>query len=685
MKFDASSRRQSSAPKRRRMAFEPLDRRHLLAAMPLVTEFTAAGDGVSVIADTTDTNPSGPASSSSPGSAGEADNANQSQEILVADRLSNSVYRYSTSGSFLGILVDHDDTHLNQPTGIQLSPDASKLYVSSSQTNSVVIYDYDYVSATYSQTITQNLTFPNSILFNAAGTKFYVANFAFNIVDDVPVPVGVAQFNANGTSAGPNIVGGSILQATGLEWASDNELLVGGFGGLVAKSTLGVSVLTDYITSPPILSGASGVLRIGTDLYVSALFVPAIYKFDITGAPAVVNSFTINSLAFPQGVIAAPDGNGLLVGVLGTIAGTGNISRIGFNGALDPISVFAPNGDGTNGFQEATAMVVVPEPASVTQVTGRRLFYNNSIWDNPGYGFTNASAIATDKTAYIPTGSNTSTFASMSSYTKGINGIMVELTGLHGTLTASDFSVKVSGQLGAVNNSPATWAAAPSFSVTLVPDTPSVGTDRYELTWADGDIVDRYVYVKVKGNDTAGGNDTNTGLATSDGFFFGSYVGDVGTPEPYPYVDATDQSQVRANQGPNAALPNNPYDFNRDGSVDNSDQNVARGNQGFMTYLVIPSAGPFAPQAPSGGDPSGSAVASALAAGGESWVAAPVVSARTDEAAGQPSDRGSIRRFWQHLGTVSDPRASALLGSFGEAGETAAIDEWLEGVLRLKR
>jgi secreted trypsin-like serine protease len=257
---------------------------------------------------------------------------------------------------------------------------------------------------------------------------------------------------------------------------------------------------------------------------------------------------------------------------------------------------------------------ITAQPATVT---GRRLFYNNSIWDNPGNGFTDADAIATDKTAYIPNGSNTSTFAAMSSYTKGINGVMVELTGTHGTLTTNDFSVKMSGQLGAVNNAPATWQAAPSFTLTLVPNTPTSGTDRYELTWADGAIMDRYMYVKVKGNDAAGGNDTNTGLAASDGFFFGSYVGDVGTPEPYPYVDATDQAQVRANQGPNAALPNNPYDFNRDAVVDNTDQNVARNNQGFMTYLIIPTAGPFAPAAAGGdsGDPSGSAVAFALAAG----------------------------------------------------------------------
>jgi hypothetical protein len=647
------------------MWFEPLEQRQLLAAMPPIAQAQASMD--------------------LQGTEGDADTA---AEILVADRLSNSVYRYSTSGSFLGILVDHDNTHLSQPAGIQVSPDGTKLYVSSSQTNSVVVYDYDYsaATATYSQTITQNLSFPNSILFNAAGDKFYVSNFAFDIVDDVPVPVGVSQFNADGTSAGANIVGGSILQTTGLQWASDDELIVGGYNGLVAKSSGGVSALADYINPTPALSGASGVLRIGTDLYVSAMFVPAIYKYDITGAPAVVSSFTINTLPFPETLIAAPDGNGLLVGVLGNIAGTGNISRIGFNGALDPITVFAPSGNGITAFQEATAMVVVSEPASVATVTGRRLFYNNSIWDDPGFGFTNASAIAGDKTAYVPNGANTTSFANMSSYTKGINGIMVEIASAENTLTAADFTVKMSGQNLAANNTPSTWTAAPSFTVTRIADTPSAGTDRYELVWADGAITNRYLYVVVEGNDALGGNNTNTGLAASDYFFFGNKIGDVGSPEFYPNVNATDQVQVRNNQGvlapPSGVL--NLFDFNRDALVDATDQIIARNNQGAMPWLDL-TAPPSAPQA-AGADGDGSAVASALAAPSASTQTAPGATVRTDAAATlESSDRASIGSFWQHVAAANDPRANAILGSLGEAGESPALDEWLEDVLRLKR
>ena len=65
--------------------------------------------------------------------------------------------------------------------------------------------------------------------------------------------------------------------------------------------------------------------------------------------------------------------------------------------------------------------------------------------------FSDDNAIATDKTAYLP-GSGAATFANVSSYTAGINGIMVDISGTHGTLTANDFIFKVGN-----NNSPNAW------------------------------------------------------------------------------------------------------------------------------------------------------------------------------------------------------------------------------------
>jgi hypothetical protein len=323
-------------------------------------------------------------------------------------------------------------------------------------------------------------------------------------------------------------------------------------------------------------------------------------------------------------------------------------------------------------------------------VTGRHLFYNNSIWDNEGYGYTDSSAIATNKTAYIPSGGTTTTsFSNMSSYTKGINGIAVDLAGTQGTISEDDFTVRMSGQFNAMNNSPGTWTAAPSFTLAVDVDTPVAGTNRYKLIWPDESIVDRYVYVLVEGNDTEGGFNTNTGLVTSDYFFFGNMIGDTGQDAyPYPYVNATDQLQTRANSGDTDIL--SFFDFNRDAEVNATDQLIVRDAVGnFMPYMIITGSGPFAPEGPGDGDVddgSGSAVASALAGSGEASPLAPVVAASIEEpATARVSDRGSSGSFWQHLGAVSDPRATELVGSLVEAAETLALDEWLEGALRLKR
>ena len=111
-------------------------------------------------------------------------------DLLVVDRLSNSVYRYSAAGALLGTVVDHS-ADLNQPTGIGMSPDFKELFVSSSQNNRVMKYDYDAATGvatnpTIFADATGGLAFPNDIQFSPDGSKVYVAN----------LDGGVSQFNA---------------------------------------------------------------------------------------------------------------------------------------------------------------------------------------------------------------------------------------------------------------------------------------------------------------------------------------------------------------------------------------------------------------------------------------------------------------------------------------------------------
>ncbi len=102
-------------------------------------------------------------------------------------------------------------------------------------------------------------------------------------------------------------------------------------------------------------------------------------------------------------------------------------------------------------------------------VVGRHLFYNNSVFDgiDAAIGPADDAAIAPDKAAYLP-GTGTSTFASISSYVRGINGIMVDIAAPTGSLTASDFTFKIG-----TSTSPETWANAPAPSQVVVRPAPA--------------------------------------------------------------------------------------------------------------------------------------------------------------------------------------------------------------------
>jgi DNA-binding beta-propeller fold protein YncE len=289
--------------------------------------------------------------------------------LLVADRLSNSVYRYDSDGTFLNKVLT-DNVNLNQPTGIALSPDQTKLYVSSFQTAKVIRYDYDVASGTTSNGqvfATANLASPNAIRFSAAGDTIYVSNLG---------GTGVARFNLDGSTAGPPINGvignpigggmGDIFQYSGLEFAPTGELLVGGFQnfpagnkGAIAKSDAALSTISTFIDPAASLNGASGLLVHGDDLYVSGMFASNIQRFDVTTG-ALDPNFLVAGLAFPQQLILAPDGNGFLAGVLGVANGEGHIAHYDFEGNLVGDGVFASNVSVNGvGFTEATAFSYV--------------------------------------------------------------------------------------------------------------------------------------------------------------------------------------------------------------------------------------------------------------------------------------------------------------------------------------
>ena len=189
------------------------------------------------------------------------------------------------------------------------------------------------------------------------------------------------------------------------------------------------------------------------------------------------------------------------------------------------------------------------------------------------------AAIATDKTALLP--GQTATYANYTDYLKGIDGIMIDISGLNGyTPTANDFQLQVGN-----TNSPNTWGAAPT--PTAITDRVGAGvngSDRITITWADNAIQDEWLRVAVLA--------ANLGLASNDVFYFGNQIGSVGVNPSSTRVTAIDASAVQANYSGLSMVPiTNPYDINRDKSVNAIDASTVQANYtGLAPSLIILSA-----------------------------------------------------------------------------------------------
>src|SRR5665213_3659667 len=109
--------------------------------------------------------------------------------------------------------------------------------------------------------------------------------------------------------------------------------------------------------------------------------------------------------------------------------------------------------------QEGLIGLNVANTPTTPTVLSRHVFYNNSSFDgnNPAANAADAGAIAWDKSPLLP--GQTASFANYTSYSKGINGVMVDVSGLPATTlsAAADFSFKVGNSSAAGG-----WVAAPA-------------------------------------------------------------------------------------------------------------------------------------------------------------------------------------------------------------------------------
>jgi len=215
-------------------------------------------------------------------------------------------------------------------------------------------------------------------------------------------------------------------------------------------------------------------------------------------------------------------------------------------------------GTGFEVFTQGAATLILSD--SVPVVVDRHIFYNESNFDgnDPAIGQSDDNAIAPDKEALR---NGTATFANYTSYTRGINGIMVDIDQLTdpGNLDATDFEFHVGN-----DNSPGGWSLLGGVAPTIEVRTGEGvwGTDRVTITWDDNVIENQWLQVTVK---MAG-----TGLVADDVFYFGNAIGESGDSGVNALVDIFDMTGVRSNPtlyGPPEDI-NNQFDFNRNQHID---------------------------------------------------------------------------------------------------------------------
>jgi hypothetical protein len=210
-------------------------------------------------------------------------------------------------------------------------------------------------------------------------------------------------------------------------------------------------------------------------------------------------------------------------------------------------------------------------------VAGRHLFYNGSRADGGDLGADarDDAAIATGKFALR--GGNGGTFANVTNYVRGINGIMVDVSALPEgvTPTADDFTFRAFTPGGPVGGTP----VAPPGAITVRRGAGASGTDRVTLVWSDAAVRNGWLQVTVKANG-------RTGLTAPDTFVFGNLVGDTGGPGLR--VDAADVLGTRLHLGHTDAAALDRYDFSRDGRINPQDLMIAR--MSWARALALPSA-----------------------------------------------------------------------------------------------
>jgi uncharacterized delta-60 repeat protein len=259
--------------------------------------------------------------------------------------------------------------------------------------------------------------------------------------------------------------------------------------------------------------------------------------------------------------------------------GTGGVVSADFSGPNDSVASVAVQADGkiviagsaTVGAGTDFALMRFLGDAPPARVVGRQVFYNHSAFDGDDAepGAADDNAIATDKSALLAGADAAPSFANVTGFNKGLNGIMVDIAGLPDgiTPTLNDFAFGGAGE---------------PVSITLRRGAGARGSDRVTLIWPDYNpfdaspvahaVANGWLTVTVKPN-------AHTGLAAPDVFSFGNLIGETGDGGGAAgwRVNALDLGAVKAALNTTAAKLSK-VDVNHDGRVNALDLGILKRN-----------------------------------------------------------------------------------------------------------
>jgi hypothetical protein len=223
------------------------------------------------------------------------------------------------------------------------------------------------------------------------------------------------------------------------------------------------------------------------------------------------------------------------------------------------------------------------------QILGEYIFYNQSEFDghNGNSNVVDGFALAPDKVPLKP--GETASFQNYSSYSKGLNGVAIDITNWDGSISEDDYTFKVGN-----SDDPSTWQDAPEpVLVTQYPGFGENGSIRLEVVWDNNAIQNEWLQVTLKAND-------NTLLPQDEVFYFGSAIGETGNTFADAAVDAADVQGIHSHYTATAGIAN-VYDINRDNVVDAADEAIAQANVGSPPLLLITVPGPAGGESLGGG------------------------------------------------------------------------------------